>query len=212
MNNAQEQRRFDTTKRILDLVGASAALVVTAPIQLLVAGAVIAKLGRPILFKQERPGLNGQIFLLRKFRTMRNVSLDGRLVTDDERLTKFGRILRSTSMDELPTLWNVIKGDMSIVGPRPLLVRYLSRYSPFENRRHEVRPGVTGLAQVSGRNSLSWSRKFELDVEYVDHRSLALDASILLRTLKSVVLREGVTAKGNAAMPEFGEENQNVSA
>ncbi|TFC70148.1 sugar transferase [Cryobacterium sp. TMS1-20-1] len=199
------------TKRILDLVGASVVLVVTAPIQLLVAGAVAAKLGRPILFKQERPGLNGQIFLLRKFRTMKTVSLAGGLVTDDERLTRFGRILRSTSMDELPTLWNVMRGDMSVVGPRPLLVRYLSRYSPLENRRHEVRPGITGLAQVSGRNSLSWSRKFELDVEYVDHRSLALDAVIVLRTLKAVALREGVTSEGNAAMPEFEQGLQNAS-
>ncbi|WP_304989007.1 sugar transferase [Cryobacterium sp. TMS1-20-1] len=211
MTRVGQQRRFDITKRILDLVGASVVLVVTAPIQLLVAGAVAAKLGRPILFKQERPGLNGQIFLLRKFRTMKTVSLAGGLVTDDERLTRFGRILRSTSMDELPTLWNVMRGDMSVVGPRPLLVRYLSRYSPLENRRHEVRPGITGLAQVSGRNSLSWSRKFELDVEYVDHRSLALDAVIVLRTLKAVALREGVTSEGNAAMPEFEQGLQNAS-
>ena len=212
MKHVKQQRRFDAVKRVLDVAGASAVLVITAPIQLTVAGVVAVKLGSPVLFKQERPGLNGQIFTLRKFRTMRDVSPADGLVSDDERLTKFGRILRSTSLDELPTLWNVIKGDMSIVGPRPLLVRYLSRYTPLENRRHEVRPGVTGLAQVSGRNSLSWSRKFELDVKYVDQRSLALDASILLRTLKSVVLREGVTAKGNAAMPEFGEENQNVSS
>ena len=207
MKHVRYQRRFDAIKRVLDVAGASIALIITAPIQLVVAGAVALRLGRPVIFKQERPGLNGQIFTLRKFRTMRDISLAEGLVSDDERLTKFGRILRSTSMDELPTLWNVIRGDMSVVGPRPLLVRYLSRYSPEENRRHEVRPGITGLAQVSGRNSLPWSRKFELDVEYVDHRSFALDATILLRTFKSVVLREGVTAIGNAAMPEFGEEN-----
>ena len=212
MNHVRYQRRFDAIKRVLDVAGASIALIITAPIQLVVAGAVALRLGRPVIFKQERPGLHGQIFTLRKFRTMRDISLAEGLVSDDERLTKFGRILRSTSLDELPTLWNVIKGDMSIVGPRPLLVRYLSRYSPVENRRHEVRPGVTGLAQVSGRNSLPWSRKFELDVEYVDTRSFALDASILFRTLKSVVLREGVTAEGNAAMSEFGEEIQNVSS
>ena len=212
MNHVRYQRRFDAIKRVLDVAGASIALIITAPIQLVVAGAVALRLGRPVIFKQERPGLHGQIFTLRKFRTMRDISLAEGLVSDDERLTKFGRILRSTSLDELPTLWNVIKGDMSIVGPRPLLVRYLSRYSPVENRRHEVRPGVTGLAQVSGRNSLPWSRKFELDVEYVDTRSFALDTSILLRTLRSVVLREGVTAEGNAAMPEFGEGIQNVSS
>ncbi|WP_104130447.1 sugar transferase [Cryobacterium sp. N21] len=212
MNLPQQHRRYDIAKRAFDIVGAVVVLVVSAPIQLVVAGAVAAQLGRPVLFKQERPGLNGQIFTLRKFRTMRDISPADGLVTDDERLTRFGRILRSTSLDELPTLWNVIQGDMSIVGPRPLLVRYLSRYTPLENRRHEVRPGITGLAQVSGRNSLPWSRKFELDVEYVDQRSFALDAVILLRTLRSVVLREGVTARGNAAMPEFGEENQNVSA
>nr|WP_104199944.1 sugar transferase [Cryobacterium sp. Y29] len=205
------QYRYDIVKRALDIIGASIALVVTAPMQLVVAGAVAVQLGRPVLFRQERPGLNGRIFTLRKFRTMRNVSLAHGLVSDDERLTRFGRILRATSMDELPTLFNVVKGDMSMVGPRPLLVRYLSRYSSLENRRHEVRPGITGLAQVSGRNSLSWSRKFQLDVEYVDHRTFALDTSIVFRTLRSVVRREGVTAEGNAAMPEFEQGVQNVS-
>ncbi|WP_370446133.1 sugar transferase [Cryobacterium sp. Y29] len=211
MMRLSPQYRYDIVKRALDIIGASIALVVTAPMQLVVAGAVAVQLGRPVLFRQERPGLNGRIFTLRKFRTMRNVSLAHGLVSDDERLTRFGRILRATSMDELPTLFNVVKGDMSMVGPRPLLVRYLSRYSSLENRRHEVRPGITGLAQVSGRNSLSWSRKFQLDVEYVDHRTFALDTSIVFRTLRSVVRREGVTAEGNAAMPEFEQGVQNVS-
>ncbi|TFC29347.1 sugar transferase [Cryobacterium sp. TMT1-3] len=211
MTRLQQQRRYDVAKRVLDIVGASVVLIASAPLQLVVAGAVAAQLGRPVLFKQDRPGLHGQIFMLRKFRTMRDVSVSQGLVSDDERLTRFGRILRSTSLDELPTLFNVIKGDMSVVGPRPLLVRYLKRYSPSENRRHEVRPGMTGLAQVSGRNALSWSQKFELDVEYVDHRSCALDASIVLRTLKAVLLREGVTAEGNVAMPEFEQGVQNAS-
>ena len=203
MRLLHRQRRYDLAKRILDLVGASIVLVVSAPIQLVVAGAVAAQLGRPVLFKQERPGLHGQIFTLRKFRTMRDVSVADGLVSDDERLTRFGRILRSTSMDELPTLFNVIKGDMSMVGPRPLLVRYLKRYSPEQARRHEVRPGVTGLAQASGRNSLSWAQKFCLDVEYVESRSLRLDLKILAMTALSLVRRKGISADGEATMSEF---------
>lgn len=203
MRLLNQKRRYDLAKRVLDIVGASVVLVVTAPIQLVVAGAVAAQLGRPVLFKQARPGLHGQIFTLRKFRTMRDVSLAHGLVNDDERLTRFGRILRSTSMDELPTLFNVVKGDMSMVGPRPLLVQYLERYSPEQARRHEVRPGVTGLAQTSGRNSLTWAQKFDLDVEYVESRCLRLDLKILAMTALSLVRRNGITADGEATMSEF---------
>ena len=203
MKHSEQQRRYDIAKRALDIVGASVVLVVTAPIQLLVAGAVAAQLGQPVLFKQERPGLNGQIFMLRKFRTMRDVSLADGLVSDEVRLTKFGRILRSTSIDELPTLFNVFKGDMSMVGPRPLLVRYLDRYSPQQARRHDVRPGVTGLAQASGRNALSWAQKFDLDVEYVDSRCARLDLKILAMTVLSLVRRNGISAEGEATMSEF---------
>ena len=191
-------------KRTFDLVVAASALVVLAPVLLIVALLVRIKLGSPVLFRQPRPGRGGRIFSLWKFRTMGNARAgDGRTLTDEERLTQFGRTLRSTSLDELPELWNVLCGDMSLVGPRPLLVEYLPRYSPVEARRHEVRPGLTGWAQVNGRNTTSWAERLRLDVWYVDHRSFWLDLRILGRTVEVVFWREGISAPGAATMPEF---------
>lgn len=162
---------------------------------------VLAKLGSPVLFRQERPGKDGKIFELVKFRTM--LLPDENHVTDEERLTAVGRFLRSTSLDELPTLLNVLKGDMSLIGPRPLLVSYLEHYSPEQSRRHEVRPGVTGLAQVRGRNAVSWEERFQSDIEYVENRSLVMDLKILLLTVRSVVQREGINQEGHATMTPF---------
>ncbi|MHA6509061.1 sugar transferase [Tessaracoccus sp. Y1736] len=192
---------YDVLKRGIDILLSAAALVLTSPIQLAVAALVRRKHGKPVLFRQTRPGLDGVTFELVKFRTMRHE--DAEHVTDEQRLTKLGRVLRASSLDELPTLWNVLRGDMSLVGPRPLLIRYLPLYSPRQARRHEVRPGVTGLAQVSGRNALTWEEKFRLDVEYVDNRSLALDLSILLKTVQAVFRRSGINQEGHATMPEF---------
>ncbi len=200
-------RAYDPFKRLLDIVAAGIALVVLSPVMVIVALLVATRLGRPVLFVQPRPGKNGKIFRLRKFRSMRDIDQARGLVSDAERLTTFGRKLRSTSLDELPSLWNVLRGDMSVVGPRPLLVEYLSKYSPEQARRHEVRPGITGLAQVSGRNALSWEEKFALDVEYVDNRSLALDARLVLATVRAVFVREGISAEGHATMQKFGETN-----
>lgn len=194
---------FDFAKRVFDVLASGAALVVLLPAIALGALLVSVNLGRPVIFAQPRPGLGGRVFTLYKFRTMKNPDPDRGLVTDEERLTRFGTILRSTSLDELPSLWNVLKGDMSLVGPRPLLVRYLDRYTPQQNRRHEVRPGITGLAQVSGRNALTWERKFELDVDYVESRSLRTDLGILLATVRSVIARDGISADGHATMTEF---------
>lgn len=194
-------RPYDHVKRALDLTLASAALVVTLPVQAVVAVAVRRDLGAPVLFRQPRPGKDGKVFELVKFRSMR-APAPGR-ESDADRLTSLGRVLRATSLDELPTLWNVVRGDMSLVGPRPLLVEYLPLYTSEQARRHEVRPGVTGLAQVSGRNALSWEAKFTKDVEYVDRRSLGLDLSILWRTVRSVVRREGISAEGEATMDRF---------
>lgn len=191
-------------KVLLDRTAAAVGLVVLSPVLGIVAGLVRAKLGSPVLFSQVRPGLHGAPFTMHKFRTMtdeRDVS--GRLLPDAERLTPFGRFLRSSSLDELPGLWNVLKGEMSLVGPRPLLMQYLDRYTPEQARRHEVRPGITGLAQVSGRNALSWDEKFALDVAYVDRLSLRLDLWVLGQTLTKVVRREGISAAGEATMPEF---------
>ena len=190
-------------KRAFDLALGIPLLVVTAPVQAAVALAVRRNLGSPVLFRQERPGLGGKPFLLRKFRSMRDVDPSAGLVTDEQRLTAFGRRLRSTSLDELPTLWNVIRGEMSLVGPRPLLMSYLDRYTPEQARRHDVRPGLTGLAQVSGRNLLTWEEKFRLDLEYVDHASLGLDLRILARSLSRVLRRDGISAEGSSTMPEF---------
>lgn len=196
-----DRTRYDATKRALDASVAAVGLVATAPLQAVVALAVLAKHGRPVLFRQPRPGKDGRVFELVKFRTM--LLPDAQRVSDADRLTPLGRFLRSTSLDELPTLWNVLKGDMSLVGPRPLLVQYLERYSPEQARRHEVRPGITGLAQVRGRNGLSWDEKLALDVEYVDHRSPALDLRILWETVAVVLLRRGVSAEGHVTMSEF---------
>lgn len=194
---------YDPVKRGIDVVVGSAVLILTAPLQAVLAVVVRRKLGSPVLFRQLRPGRDGQIFELAKFRTMLEPDESRGLVTDEQRMTPFGAFLRSTSLDELPTLWNVVRGDMSLVGPRPLLVRYLDRYTPEQARRHEVRPGVTGLAQVSGRNAITWDEKFAKDVEYVDRRSLALDLKIVWRTLAHVARRDGISATGNVTMPEF---------
>ncbi|WP_299058191.1 sugar transferase [uncultured Nocardioides sp.] len=197
------RRAYDGPKRVIDLVGALVLMIVTAPVTALVALLVRRNLGSPVLFRQERPGRDGEIFELVKFRSMTDVDPDRGLVTDADRLTPFGQRLRSTSMDELPTLWNVVRGHMSLVGPRPLLVSYLDRYTPEQARRHEVRPGVTGLVQVGGRNGLTWDEKFALDVEYVDRRSLALDVRILLSTVAKVVKRDGISDSDGVSMAEF---------
>ena len=191
-------------KRLMDIVIAGAALIILSPLIAIIALLVRTKLGSPILFRQERPGLKGKAFTLIKFRTMLDARDEsGELRPDSERLTDFGRFLRSTSIDELPELWNVLKGDMSLVGPRPLLMHYLPLYSAEQARRHDVRPGITGWAQINGRNAISWDQKFALDVWYVDHKSLALDARILAASLKSVFSRHGISADGEATMPEF---------
>lgn len=198
-------QRFDVTKRLLDLGVSAATLVITSPIQLAVGAVVRVVHGRPVFFRQLRPGKNGEVFELVKFRTMR--SPDHNYVTDADRLTPLGRFLRSTSLDELPTLWNVFKGDMSLVGPRPLLVSYLDHYTNEQMRRHEVRPGVTGLAQIRGRNATSWEDRLRHDVEYVDNRSLALDFKILLATVRSVLIREGINQVGHVTMPAFTDSD-----
>jgi lipopolysaccharide/colanic/teichoic acid biosynthesis glycosyltransferase len=194
-------------KRILDVVVASVGLVVLSPLMAGLAWRVRRELGSPVLFHQQRPGLQGELFTLHKFRTMTDDwSPDGGPLPDGERLTPFGRWLRATSLDELPELWNVLRGQMSLVGPRPLLVEYLELYSPRQARRHEVRPGVTGWAQVHGRNDLSWPEKLELDVWYVEHRSLWLDVRILARTLGVALRREGVTLEGHDTTLRFAGE------
>jgi sugar transferase EpsL len=191
-------------KRIFDLVVSFFLLLLLLPLLMLVTLMIRIKLGSPIFFKQARPGLNRNIFNIYKFRTMTNeCNKDGILLSDEVRLTKFGKFLRSTSMDELPSLWNVLKGDMCIVGPRPLLVQYLPLYSTQQARRHEVKPGITGWAQVNGRNTISWKKKFCLDVWYVDNESIWLDIKILFLTIKKVILSDGISAKNKATMPSF---------
>ena len=191
-------------KRLLDLTAALLGLIVLALPLLLLVWLVRRKLGRPAFFRQVRPGLHGRPFQMVKFRTMTDArGPDGALLPDAERLTPFGRFLRASSLDELPELWNVLKGDMSLVGPRPLLMEYLPLYTPEQARRHAVRPGITGWAQVNGRNALSWEEKFALDVWYVDHQSLALDISILWRTVRKVLVREGISTAGEATMGKF---------
>lgn len=191
-------------KRLFDLVITVPALILLSPILLLIALAVALKMGKPVFFCQKRPGLNAKIFEMKKFRTMLNANdANGNPLSDEQRLTPFGQKLRSTSLDELPELLNVLRGEMSLVGPRPLLVSYLDRYTPEQARRHEVKPGITGWAQVNGRNSIDWDQKFKLDVWYLENVSLALDIKILLLTLKSVFLRSGIEAEGHATMPEF---------
>ena len=191
-------------KRLFDIFGSLIILVFLSPIWGLVWLAVRWNLGAPVLFRQMRPGLHGRPFLMIKFRTMRDIAdSDGELLPDAERMTPFGRFLRSTSLDELPELWNVLKGEMSLVGPRPLLMEYLHLYTEEQFRRHEVRPGITGWAQVNGRNAIDWDKKFELDVWYVDHRSLWLDLKILYLTLRKVLVREGINADGEATVTKF---------
>ncbi len=191
-------------KRAFDIVAAGCALLVLAPVIVFVAWQISRKMGSPVLFRQVRPGLNGKPFEMIKFRTMKDaMDASGNPLPDVERLTPFGQFLRSSSLDELPELWNVLKGDMSLVGPRPLLMEYLPLYSPEQARRHEVRPGVTGWAQVNGRNTLSWEDKFKLDVWYVDNRSLWLDVKVLFLTVKKVLVRDGISAEGEATMSKF---------
>jgi lipopolysaccharide/colanic/teichoic acid biosynthesis glycosyltransferase len=197
-------------KRCFDLVLTVSGLLFLSLPLLILMFMVRRKLGSPVFFRQVRPGLHGKPFEMVKFRTMTDErGPDGELLADALRLTAFGRFLRSTSLDELPELWNVLKGDMSLVGPRPLLMEYIPLYSPEQARRHEVRPGVTGWAQVNGRNALSWEEKFKLDVWYVDHQSIVLDINILWRTVKKVLIRDGISAAGEATMPKFvGEINR----
>ena len=191
-------------KRILDFVLSLSAIIVLSPILLILYILVRVKLGSPVLFKQERPGKDEKIFTLCKFRTMTDKrGADGELLPDEERLTKFGKKLRSTSLDELPELFNILKGEMSIIGPRPLLVRYLPRYNEFQRRRHDVRPGLTGLAQINGRNAITWEQKFAYDVEYVNNLSFALDLHIFFGTVRAVLRREGISSDTNATMEEF---------
>lgn len=191
-------------KRAFDLVATAIGGLITLPIQAVIAVFVRRNLGSPVLFRQQRPGRGGEPFELVKFRTMTDERDDnGELLPDGDRLPAFGRFLRSTSLDELPELWNVLKGDMSLVGPRPLLMSYLPLYSPTQARRHEVRPGITGLAQVNGRNAVAWENKFTDDVYYVDNVSFGLDLKILWRTITAVVRRHGVSAEGEATMPVF---------
>lgn len=191
-------------KRLFDIVASVLGLLVLSPVIIIVAWQIRKKLGSPVLFRQVRPGKDGKPFEMVKFRTMRDATdANGNPLPDSERLTPFGQMLRSTSLDELPELWNVLKGDMSLVGPRPLLMEYLPLYSAEQYRRHEVRPGVTGWAQINGRNALSWEDKFRLDVWYVDNQSLWLDLKILLLTVKKVVVRDGISADGEATMSKF---------
>jgi len=191
-------------KRLVDIVASVTALLLLAPLMVVVGWRIRRKLGTPVLFRQIRPGLHGKPFQMIKFRTMRDaIGADGQPLPDAERMTPFGSFLRSTSLDELPELWNVLKGDMSLVGPRPLLMEYLPLYSPKQARRHEVRPGVTGWAQINGRNALSWEEKFRLDVWYVENQSFSLDLKILALTVKKVFVREGISAMGEVTMPRF---------
>lgn len=191
-------------KRFVDITGSILGLVLLSPILLIVWVMVRRDMGSPVLFRQTRPGLNGQPFQMVKFRTMRDATdSSGNPLPDSERLTNFGRFLRSSSLDELPELWNVLRGDMSLVGPRPLLMEYLSLYSPKQARRHEVRPGVTGWAQINGRNSVSWDEKFEFDVWYVNYRTFWLDLKIIWLTIRKVFKRDGISAAGEATMPKF---------
>jgi lipopolysaccharide/colanic/teichoic acid biosynthesis glycosyltransferase len=191
-------------KRGIDRSAAAVGLLVTAPVMAATAVAVRASMGSPVLFRQKRPGLRGEIFEVVKFRTMRDANgPDGRPLPDEKRLTRVGNFLRQTSLDELPQLWNVLRGDISLVGPRPLLVRYLARYSPEEMRRHDVLPGITGWAQVNGRNAVTWDERFRDDLWYVDHWSLALDAKILAMTALKVLRRDGISREGHVTMPEF---------
>ncbi|TXY30858.1 sugar transferase [Vibrio mimicus] len=196
-------------KRVFDFLVSLAALIVLSPITVLVAWKIRSNLGSPVLFRQTRPGLNGQPFEMVKFRTMKDaVDANGNPLPDSERMTPFGDKLRNSSLDELPELWNVLKGDMSLVGPRPLLMQYLPLYSKEQARRHEVRPGVTGWAQINGRNAISWEEKFKLDIWYVDNHSFWLDLRILLLTVKKVFVKEGISADGHVTIAPFTGKDQ----
>jgi lipopolysaccharide/colanic/teichoic acid biosynthesis glycosyltransferase len=203
----RSHRVYDAVKRVLDVAAAAVALVVLSPVFLVVAVLVRLKSDAPVVFRQQRPGKGGRIFTLYKFRTMREAAPGTSgveaVASDAERLTPFGRTLRATTLDELPQFLNVLKGDMSVVGPRPLLPEYLDRYNEEQARRHEVRPGITGWAQINGRNAVSWDDRFKMDVWYVDHRSFSLDVRILFKTLRAVVSREGVSAPGAETMEPF---------
>lgn len=191
-------------KRAFDIAASASALIVLSPVLAITAHKVKKELGSPVLFRQTRPGLHGKPFEMIKFRTMKDATdKEGNALPDSERLTDFGKKLRASSLDELPELWNVLKGDMSLVGPRPLLMEYLPLYSAEQAKRHNVRPGVTGYAQVNGRNSLSWEDKFKLDTWYVEHQSLWLDMKILLKTVKKVIIKDGISAEGEATMTKF---------
>ncbi|VXB17258.1 Uncharacterized sugar transferase EpsL [Enhydrobacter sp. AX1] len=191
-------------KRAFDIAASTSALVVLSPVLAITAYKVKKELGSPVLFRQTRPGLHGKPFEMIKFRTMKDATdKAGNALPDSERLTDFGKKLRASSLDELPELWNVLKGDMSLVGPRPLLMEYLPLYNAEQAKRHNVRPGVTGYAQVNGRNSLSWEDKFKLDTWYVEHQSLWLDMKILLKTVKKVIIKDGISAEGEATMTKF---------
>lgn len=204
MASRTSQKRVPLSKRLFDIVTAALALIVLSPLLAVLALLVRLKLGSPVIFGQRRPGYRGELFTIYKFRTMLQTrNAVGELLPDAERLTAFGKLLRSTSLDELPELWNVLKGEMSWVGPRPLLIAYLERYSPEQMRRHDVLPGVTGWAQVNGRNAISWAEKFRLDVWYVDHWSFWLDLKILFMTLGKVLKREAINAPGEATSGEF---------
>ena len=195
-------------KRFMDFLIAALSIIIFSPLLIILAILVRVKLGGPVIFKQERPGLNGKVFKLYKFRTMTDAKDgNGNLLDDEYRLTSFGKKLRSTSLDELPELYNILKGDMSIVGPRPLLVKYLPLYNDEQKRRHDVRPGLTGLAQVSGRNAITWTEKFNKDIEYVDNVSLGLDISIFFKTIYCVLKKEGINSDSAATMEDFTGNN-----
>ena len=204
---------FKLRKRIFDLALSIPAFFFLSLLMLAIATLVRLKIGSPVLFRQVRPGLHSRPFTIYKFRTMTDErDENGDLLPDGDRLTRLGRFLRKTSLDELPELFNVIKGEMSLVGPRPLLMRYINRYTPGQARRHEVKPGLTGWAQINGRNAISWEDKFELDVWYVDNWSLKLDLQIIGMTIKKVLKREGVSAEGDATMPEFNPQITQIDA
>lgn len=191
-------------KRLLDIIYSLGFILCFWWLYIILAILVKKKLGSPVLFKQQRPGLNGKVFTMYKFRSMTDAKdKDGKLLSDEERLPRFGQLLRATSLDEIPEFFNILKGDMSLVGPRPLLVQYLERYNERQARRHEVRPGITGWAQVNGRNAISWEQKFEYDVEYVEKCSFFLDIKIIIMTIKKIFIREGISQEGNITMEEF---------
>jgi len=204
VRSSDEFTRYSRLRRAMDVVASICGLILFSPVMLAVACAVRLRLGHPVLFRQTRPGIAGKPFIIYKFRTMRSrVDLDGTPLPDELRLESLGRLLRALSIDELPELWNVLKGDMSLVGPRPLLMEYLQLYTAEQARRHEVRPGLTGWAQVHGRNALTWEERFALDIWYVDHRSFWLDVKILWLTVHKVLVREGISEAGHATMSKF---------